>query len=353
MKLKKISDPEQLDKIIRQIFMKKGCRLHENGGHFPVRLLGYQANVLQIAHRRNPGHIRLLVLKHKEYWMMLECHVESRASGNREMVKPVCLHIKEQIRREPRTILDAGARAVMFDIIPLKRFPDLFNAENRIRDRLLKAYHDGLAKRYLFSDIKLLKTMRMDLRMRLFNRFFLPIYAPDVYSGIGWKGEGFIPYGEYSKIVGIDFPGGDLVSEISVPLIYNRLVAWGYLRVFSESMLTMTDLEELTQTASDLAREFEDQSILPGNPEICVVLDVSRQGLGFAHANNAHLSPYYVPGEDIIFKLKFGEEEAHPFYGAIKNTRMIAGNYRIGVEFKMLNSQSESYLERLLKAARN
>lgn len=336
MDIQKIKDEKQIAQIIKKLFCKLPVHLQDADHLYPIKIVSYNNGLLQITHRCRDSATRLILLDHKEHWMLLECWLQEKLSANREIIKPVCLHLKRHIRREPRMQLDTGGPEAVrvLNVIPIKSFPDMFHEPNRIREQLVSSFQDRLRQDYPLGDIILLTGMRMDHRLQLLNKSLKPIYAPVLTEPRNWLTTGFVSFEDYIELYRREQPDDNVVSEISIPLTYRNSLMWGYFRVFAVNELGELDLHRILDQASELMREFEAKDLFPKSTEEGLVMDINKLGIGFSHPGNAHLSRYYIPGQEFVFDLKFPTGRTLSLCGTIKNTTMIGNNYRIGLEFQ-------------------
>ena len=348
--MKKVTEPQQLEQIIQNVFCKVPVKLKEQNQLHNIKVLGYQNKVLDIVLAQPAGApVRVLVVNHKDYWMLLECQVLESPAQNHERLKPLRLHLKRQIRKETRyDVQDSGP--IVQNCIPVKLIPEKLYLDDKQRDALLKIFQDKLEVEYYQVEVILRQSMRMEHRLRIMERVKAPIYAPDRNSMKGWQGGDTVPYPEYEKIKGYDDFPDKLRSEISVPLLYRKTVIWGYIRVMNIKELTTDDLKKIKAVGASLEKEFEARGFLPRAAEKLGVVDISQHGLGFRHPKNQLLSRHFRPGEPLILDLLFPEDGKNMFLtGNIRNMKIAGDEYRIGLEFKDIDADQFTILEDYIK----
>ena len=347
MDAKKVNDPAQLNQIVKNVFCKQPVRLKESEGVFPASIVSFDGVHLHIAHKRPEAPSRILFLNHKDYWMLLECRVVERPAAHQELLKPVTLHLKRQIRREARVDVQGDAIKLQH-FLPESLLLDTLAADNKQRDALLQVYEGELKKTYQLIAITLLRSKRMDHRMRLLNKVHLPIFAPNRFVKSQWL-PGYVSFDDYEKLLSYDSFKASLKSEITIPLFFGDMLLWGCVTVLAEQEMNMKDMQNILSVVNDLHGEFVNHRFLPVNEELCPVTDISKSGLGFTHPKNANLSRYCIPGEEAYFQLHFPDQEGVYFKGVIRNSRVVGQQYRIGLEFKDLTAPQHETIDKYLK----
>lgn len=350
--IKRISDPNQLKQLTERLFLKLPVQLQDRTGVHEVRVESYEEGVLILSHNEPDAPSRLVVLNHGQNRMFLECNVEGRSPGGNEKVRPVRLHLKKQERREARLkITDQNNRvAWITSAIPMKSIPEFLSSYNEKRDMMLNAYQEQLRQTYEFGEIVFRKTFRMDMRMRTMTNSNKPIFVPSRMNPGTIDPASFVSYEEFKKIIQYDQLPDAIVSEITEPLTYKKIYMFGYMKAQSEREMTDEDYKTVNQMSRDFENEILNQDFLPTGNDRSVVVDITRQGVGFMHPHNPSAIRNFMPGEHMVFDIHYPSGKVITMSGIIRNMKSLEKAHRIGVEFDTVKPDQMEALEQYIES---
>jgi hypothetical protein len=210
---------------------------------------------------------------------------------------------------------------------------------------------EKLGQSYSGVTIELRRSFRLNPRMRLIESQGKPIFAPDRNDQEKWElsarvsfSEAFVGYDAYRTLENYE-NSLPFVSEICEPLHYRNIFLYGYIQVTSLKRLTLDDYKNVQRYARSLEKEFEQQNVLPTNPEKSPVIDVSVTGVGIMHPHNSVVMRDFHAGDSVIFDLNFIRLPAMAFSGTIANMRPYEKAHRIGIQFENLSDEQKIRLQ--------
>ncbi|MCB1316928.1 MAG: PilZ domain-containing protein [Leptospiraceae bacterium] len=365
-------DTSQLERVIRELYCQKPVRVYEAGVECPARVIQFSEGHIHLEHHGPPDPRRNLLLDHNEHVMLLECRLIERINSDQEKIRPIRLHIRKKTRQQPRVNLsDEHANTGHIhvrDLMPISAVTASFAMVNDRRDRILEVYTNAIQERLHASVVQennagegtvntgivLRKSARLDHRMRPMQQHHKAIYAPQRFEEGSWQHEHthtFIPYADYRLLRTYDDISGAFLSEISTPLWFKNRIIIGYVRAIATVKLEYAQYEFLRTMTLRLASDLQKHDCMPENPATCVVLDVSKSGLGIVHPA-ARIVKSFMPGENTLLDLYRDREHMHTFTATIRNVRAAAGGaHRVGLEFNQVNADQHEFLEQIIAIA--
>ena len=345
--VKRISDPEQVARLARDLFLKRPVSLQDKEGTHPVRIQAGKDGRYFLVHNRPESPVRLVSLNHGQNQLFLECHVKTRNPEGIETVEPLRVHIRKQIRRHERVRLSGTGSLVPWvqEAISLKSLPESMSGYNPRRDSLLKKYELSLQQLYPETTLVPRKTFRMDHRMRTISNIFRPIFVPVRSAPNSIDAAHYVPYEEVKKIFQFDRIPDEVVSEITEPIWFKDQYLMGYIRVWSRETLSTEDYQKIARFTRELENDFVSNGFILRNPERSPVVDINFTGVGFMHPHNVSIIRNFSPGEHIIFDIHFPGGGSETFQGVIRNMKSLEKAHRIGVEFDSVTEDQKELIQ--------
>ena len=347
--VKRINNKDQLRQIIERLFLSASVRLNEKDGDKPLKILSFNDPILEVSHDAAPAEIRNLHAVRGENSMLLECRVESR-SGNTEKLIAMNLHLTRMVRSQPRISIPEKDKRLLWvtNLVTIKNFPDYFSSTNDKRDALIRAYKAELAKSFIKVELVLRLTVRLDYRMRTLTSYRKPIFVPDLMKPEKIDPDKFVPYSEYMKLARYDKIPEGIVGEITEPLLYKKYILLGYIRVLSDSEITMENYEMVRGVASEVLKNLGTYGALPANREKSPVVDINLSGVGCMHPHVPSVIRNFMPGENVVFDIHYTDGNIVTYTGAIKNMKSGERAHRLGIQFDPLENEQLSPLQEFL-----
>jgi hypothetical protein len=349
------NDPDQLQKVIEQVFSVAPVRLRDRNGETDAHILRYHQPILEIALPPVEARIRLLTLDHRDHLLMLECGVLKRNDAS-EYLKPLRLHIRAKQRSETRFKVDHGGSTEPYitGCLPVATLPTALSSFDARRDAVIRVYSLALRERFPEGcEVKVLlrRSNRLDHRMRPIMHYRKPIFAPHRFEEGHWLMAGmgdFVPYSEYRKVRTYEDVPRSFLSEVSEPLWFRGQYLYGYLQVINRAVMDLEQYGVVQQLARKLELDLEGYECLPVNHTRCEVEDLSHSGVGFMVPRNSPHVKGFMPGEAIFFTLCLPDQSPLQLGGVIQNVKNLEAGFRFGVEISRISVEDSQILDSYL-----
>lgn len=354
MTIRRTKDPEQLKKLIEHLYCKLDVSLRHADGDFPVRVLGFANNTLEIDGPPVEGSERILKVENREHLMLLECEfIESREAG-RESVRPVALELRKKQARDPRVAVDEEQSRTLWisGCLPQATIPAAMGSLNKKRDVIVRVYANALREALGEEDhivsIHLRRSNRLDHRMRPMAARRAAIFAPSRYEELFVDDVDLscvLPFEDYVRIRSYDDYPRTIVSEISYPLWFRKTYLYGYIQILGKRQLGAPAMELAAQTARKLETDLLGYECLPKNPLRCPILDFSHTGIGFLLPNHSPYVKSVMPGEPLILDVHWPDEALSTITGVVKSMKNMERAYRIGLQLDPMTPETTTLIE--------
>jgi len=344
-----VNDPDQLDQILQKVYTRLPIILREGDQTFPTQVERTGPGQMLLKHSAPVAATRILVAKLQSELILLECAVVSRLPDRREYCTAKRLQLHRTLRKEERVELNQS-KVSAIGLVPTRQFPEFMSAGQAKRDAYIAGVERELSNLFGAVSVILRKTIRMDLRMRAMQQSCRAILnsPSDAVSPV--LDSRFVPLKEYNQIISYDKLPKGVISEISVGLFYRRNYLYGYIRALSESAFTFTQFDRLNGVARRVESFFEENVLLPSNPDKCPVLDLSMSGAGILHPQSPIVMQKFMPGEQLVMDMQFPSGTIN-FFGSIRNIKSLENAHRIGIEFEQIDTPRRVALEQALGIA--
>lgn len=353
--IRTITDTTQFEEIFNKFFSKRDVYIKTKSGDLNIQFLGY-----------NNGNVAFRIPRVKSVPDMIV--VLTRISDNtiyaslksleREEDTFIFLPIKFQIisekRREERASLEtADGKNVLFVtnlISDLMIHNSLDSNEKKVslaKDKI----SDDLKGKFDRIRVVFINETRIDVRMKHFTETWNPIFIRDlgaVISDSEKKEFSFYINEIYAKDYKLSSQK-ELISEVSVPVIYKNMVPYGYIQVNSTKPMNENHLKVIKRLAVMLNDQLLKSNIFVPAKDKFIVTDVSKSGLGIVFKDR-RLLRFFMKDSHVILELGLPDSNKVVMFVIVRNTIFNeGGTIKIGLEIKSIDAISEANYDELLQ----
>jgi hypothetical protein len=190
-----------------------------------------------------------------------------------------------------------------------------------------------------------------DPRMECFKNNIAPIFIPDKDREPDDK------YKESHRLyINEIYPNdsslknnGKFISEISVPIIYNMKIPYGYLQVNSSEPFTESSMPVIKKMAAIINELLRKNGIFPQAEEKLIVFDMSKNGLSVIFKNKQCIK-YFNENQLVYFDLLLPENKKTNILATVKHITITGSVYKVGCSFMELDALSEIYYNEYLES---
>ena len=140
----------------------------------------------------------------------------------------------------------------------------------------------------------------------------------------------------------------EIISEISVPVIFRTIISYGYIRVNSTRALTDTDYSVIRRLASMLNDVFVKQKLFVSAADKFLVYDISRNGIGIVFKDR-RLTRFFKQGSVVSLDMVLPNQNKVIMGVIIKNTSFLDnGIIKVGAQIIHFDALSEVNFDEFL-----
>ncbi len=346
---KEVTDLEGMIKVISALFGKLPVTIIRENKEIPVKVIALKKNSLII---NNPlsfsTKARILSLVHNGSKFLAQFTLVGGDGHGIEILTPLKISVCPATRQGNRVAVtertDTGLQ--VSNLINILDVAKAIGFDDKKVDEILLSYREKVSKTFPTSSIFF--SGRADNRLRLMQHYDKPIYIID-RTNKSTADPMYLPFDEYLRIFNTSKLAHDLISEISLPILYKGYISLGYIQVLADRPLEIEEFNQVSIFTQAIARDIVSTGVFQESKEKCKVMDLSSGGISFLHAATRAFTRNVIMNGTIIFDLIIDQETRATFRGIIKNIRNLETNYRVGCQFLNVNVRDQGILEKYLE----
>jgi hypothetical protein len=351
--IKTITDTGQFEDIFKKFFAKREVYLKTKSGDLFIQFLGFKdgAVMFRIPRVKNvPDTIVVFTrLSDNTIYASLK-FVES--TENDFIFLPIKFQIISEKMKEERTNLTAtGGKSVLY-------------VSNIISEPMIEGALDsnekkvGIMKDKIAGDLKgkfdhvrvvFINETRIDVRMKRFHESWNPIMIKDIgdQSDLANKEKAFYLSDIYAKDYKLS-SHKELVSEVTVPIIYKNMVPYGYIQVNNTKPVNESHLTAVKRLAVVINEYVMKEHLFMPAPEKFIVNDMSKKGLGIVFRER-RLLRYFTKDTRLILELALPDTNKVNMRVIVRNAIFNEnGIIKVGLEIIDIDAISEANYDEFL-----
>ncbi|PKL35733.1 MAG: hypothetical protein CVV44_19590 [Spirochaetae bacterium HGW-Spirochaetae-1] len=270
---------------------------------------------------------------------------------------PVKIQVVAESRKEDRKLVgdDGGGKTVLYiyDIISDTVIQNAISMQSKKVEKIIEIAEFELKKKFENVRINFIAAGINDSRLKYILATRKYIYIPDLNSQPPPdQEEAFNNY--LNTIYKKDFQlnrGHKYVSEATVPIMFRKLIPYGYIQVNNSSAMSDGIFEVVKRMAIIVDQLFIKNTIFTPINAKFLVSDISRSGLGIVFKDR-RLTGYFRKGSTISFETMLPTQKRAVIGAVIRNiTFMEGGVIKVGMEVNQMDKTSWANVEEYLDQA--
>jgi hypothetical protein len=219
-------------------------------------------------------------------------------------------------------------------------------------NKLVFLFRQALEKHFTFSEVNFFHEIMTSTRGKIINEYRKPIFITDMNDPASEENHNMhcIPAEVYFKqIKPFDrkMPPGT-VSDITVPILFNNAIPYGFLHVTSAKKVQMAILDQLNKIALKLNNQLLFSKIFQKQPDKILITDASTNGLGILFTNRK-LVTIFKKNALVNFDIIFPGANNFNVNGICRN--MVGagqGKIKAGLEFETKSVELDVFMQSYL-----
>ncbi len=339
--------------LFYRYFSNEEVFLRVKEGKIPVKFYGFSENhaAFRIPHVKSMSREATFYAKtNDEMAYAFVTFLEQQEAGVFIFI-PQRIQIISQNRSEDRKTTTPGRnnRNLVFitDFLPDFILENQINSNEKKVDHLRDIIKSEIDTTALHLRIFLCNELKNDHRMQYFKKQRIPIYIPDFTRMDAGSDQKKITY-YINNIYAQDYflkNNKEYISEISVPLLYNGKLPYGYILVNGAIALDNNVFKGIKKAAIFADRLFKDFEIFTENCEKMLVSNISESGFAIT-INDRRLIRYFKKESQAAMDMILPEQKKASLLAEIKYiTIQHNKNIKIGFQIIDIDALSEVNLD--------
>ena len=346
MELQTITQRNLFERYFRQFFQKNNTFVKSQTGNVEVNYLGYFKGIaaLHFPITLNNPHYCILFSRLYENIGVASMNFFSQKDRDILLFSPQKFQIITKPRAGERHSLGINNQSiVLMNSVMTENVihESLSNKKDRVR-AITETIEFQKKDNFNYMKLFFLHYDKNDLRMKFFKRGNSILAIDNIHQKpVAYENsiKSFYLNNIYKRDSELK-NREELVSEVSVPLLYNRSLPFGYIQVNSSSRLTkshMSIIQRMAILAQDMTRELK---LFSDVTQRFLLSDVSQRGFSVVFKDKRFVKIFKE--NDLVFsELQFyGKKKAH-LLSSVRHIDLLSnGNIKIG--FMLMNSDETS-----------
>lgn len=351
-----ITDRGSFDRIINDFFIGKKVYAKVNGKNVEVKFLKQSVSLPAV---RFPAEVNvpdkcLIFTRHKN--AVICAHLSKCSQKNNIYTfNPIKFQILTADRKEERMPIGKikiekriiFATNIMTDFLIFNSLEEGKQKIKRIKEII--QYDNG--HNYDFLKIFFCNEGMNDPRMKYFYKERTPIFIADINKKEDDKKRDRSKEYIYNIIAGDSHFTGDVnyTSEVSVPILLNEKIPYGYLQVNSTNPLSASVLPVVMRIASMIEQLTQKCKIFSALNNKLLISDISQRGLG-AIFQEKDLIPHYRENSYVTLDMMLPSNKKASLLADVRHLDIMQNNvFKVGFEIKDMDTMSMDNYDKFLR----
>ncbi|MDY6932960.1 MAG: hypothetical protein SVZ03_01900 [Spirochaetota bacterium] len=352
-----ITDKNSFEKILKY-FLNNPAYLKSDNGNIKVQFFQYHNDkaAFRIQLIKKIQEDSVIFTRHHNNTIYAYLKFFERQGEDTFLFIPSRFQIMTDTRKENRISLNIGGeeRKIIYvsNIISDLIIKNSLAMEIKKTDRIKEMFKNNIANKYKHLKIYFCNEGMNDPRMKYFFAQRKPIFIPDINNPQSVKDDNeFNSYinNIYSKDIYLK-SNAELISEISVPLLYKMKMPYGYIKIHSDAPFAESIFSIVKKVAIKMDELIIKNKIFPISEDKLIVSNVSRSGLGLAFKKKK-LIRYFKENCIIYGEMILPEYKKASLIAVVKHISILSNNIiHVGLEISEMDALSEINYEEFLES---
>lgn len=344
--IKTITDTGQFEEIFKKFFAKREVFLKTKSGDLFIQFLGFsKGNVAFRIPRVKSLPDTIVVFTRLSDNTIYSSLKYLENTENDFIFLPIKFQIISEKMKEERTSLaTSGGKNVLYisNIMSEQMIQGALDANEKKVSIMKDKIAQELKGKFDFIKVVFVNETRIDVRMKRFIESWSPIIIRDMGSQTdqGNREKQFYMSEIYSKDYKLS-SHKELISEVTVPIIYKNMVPYGYIQVNNTKPVDDGHLTVVKRLAVMINEYVIKERLFVPAQEKFIVNDISKKGLGIVFKERRLLRNFMKDGR-LILELTLPDSNRVNMRVIVRNTIFNEnGIIKVGLEILDIDAISE------------
>lgn len=346
--IKTVTDKSQFEFILNNFYINNTIYIKTNSGNLNLTYLGFsEGNVaFRIPYVKSIPDNVVVFVRHNNNTIYLSMKFLERSEDTFVFI-PIKFQIISESRKEDRKLIGIeGGKSIIYinnlvtDYIITRA---LATADKKI-DKVKEIAEFELKKKFDHVKIIFLHEAKMDARLKHILSTSRPIFIPNLNVDPEPEDEE-----EFNNYVNNIYKGdisissrNKYVSEITVPILFNSIIPYGYIQVNNTRALSEGLLEVCKRMAIVIDQLFKKNNLVSPMGEKFLVSDLSKGGLGFVFKDKRILR-YVQENSEICFDIMLPTKKKSIIGAVVRNVSFLENRIiKVGCEINKIDPVSKA-----------
>lgn len=141
----------------------------------------------------------------------------------------------------------------------------------------------------------------------------------------------------------------ELISEISVPILFNMKIPYGYVQVNNTQPFNESSMHTVKKMSTIVNELLIKNGLFPKTDERIPVFDISKNGIGITFKNKQYIK-YFNKDQLVYFDLLLPDTKKVNILAVVKEIVIEGSNYKVGSQIVEIDALSEVYYDEYLES---
>jgi len=356
--IKTITEKNQFENIFYKFFFKNNIFLKTKNGDLKIEFLGYTDGLVafKVPFIKNMTDTCLILTRTQEYTIYANLKFVEKQEDNAHIFIPIRFQVISAVRREDRKSVEISGEDKR--IIYISRVISDFIIQNSLAmeskrvDDVKETVRFYLSKQFKHIKIYFCNEGMSDPRMKYFYDNKKPLLIYNINKTAATKDEeqyNFFINEIYSKDYYL-INRKNLISEISVPVLYKTKIPYGYIQVNNDSVMNDSAFTFVKKMAIVVEEQFAKYKVFPVSEEKLLISDVSKTGLGIVFRER-RMVRYFKEGSFAYFDIILPDNKKASCLAKIRSIGILDNKViKVGCEITDMDALSEVNYEEFVES---
>ncbi len=352
-----ISDKGEFASLIQNYFSKGDIFVRTSNGDIKIQYLGYSQDKIafRIARVKNSPETITAFTRTPDRTIYASLRlVES--NEDTFIFQPVKFQVITQAIKEERKNVTGGSKNIIYvsNIMSDTYIASSLESSSKIIDQIKERVLFDFKKNFSRLRIMMINEMKFDQRMRHMQETMAPIVIMDMKAIPDPKNEKEHYY-YINEIYAKDYKLSgqkDIISEISVPIIYRNIIAYGYVQANNASPMIDAHLTVLKRTAISINDALQKEKVFEPAQEKFLISDISNSGLGIVFKDRKQLR-YFRQDSMVSLDMALPTMKKASMGVAVRNISFLDNSIiKVGMQILAMDAISEVNYEEYMDSVK-
>ena len=355
--IRTITDRNQFAKIFSIFFLNNAnVFLRTSSGDLKITFMGFADGTaaFKIPYVKNMSDTCIILTRKDNYLINGYFKFKEKDLDEMYVLYPMQFQIISNVRREERIDVSSAGKSVLFFTNAISDYilQNSLALSLKKVDNVKEILRYDLDKRFPYVKIYFLNEGLSDPRMKYFYNSPVPFFIPDMKAQPDAKSEKIFNI-FINEIYAKDYMlqnRKNLISEISVPILYHGKIPYGYIQINSEKPLTdgiFSVIRRMGVVTDELFKKYK--IFIPENDRL-LVADASASGIGIVFRERKYIR-YFKEGSYVIGDILLPNGTKANVLTVVRNITLMENKIiKVGCQIKDIDALSEVHYHEYLES---